>query len=330
MPRRKAGARLYLDPRRKQWIIRDGTHFVRTGCLERDHAKAEKALASYIGRKHAPAPSNNPTIDEVLAAYGTEHAPHTARPADTGYANGNLIAFWGGKRVSDVTARNCRAYTASKRPGGARRDLETLRAAVNHWHREYGPLSSVPAFTLPARGEPRDRWLTRSEAAALLRAARRTEHLKRFILIGLYTGSRAGVIYSLRWDWIDFERGVMRRREPGEADKKTKRRPAVKLGKLILRHLARWRRADGDGEIFVVRWGDRPIHRLRRSWGEACRRAGLKGVVPHTLRHTRATWLMHAGVPIWEAASYLGMTVAVLERVYGHGSPDWQSGPANV
>lgn len=330
MPRRKAGPRLYLDPLRKQWIIRDGTRFVRTGSGEGNRPDAEKSLASYIGHKHAPAPSSNPTIDEALDAYGADHAPHTARPADTGYAVTNLLAFWSGKRVSDITAKHCRAYTASKSPGGARRDMETLRAAVNHWHREYGPLSSVPAFTLPARGEPRQRWLSRPEAAALLRASRRTEHLKRFILIGLYTGSRAGVIYRLRWSWIDFERGVMRRREAGEADKDTKRRPAVRLGKRILGHLARWRRADGDGQAFVIRWGDRPIHRLRRSWAEACRRAGLSDVSPHTLRHTRATWLMHAGVPLWEAAGYLGMTVAVLERVYGHHSPDWQHGPANV
>jgi hypothetical protein len=29
----------------------------------------------------------------------------------------------------------------------------------------------------------------------------------------------------------------------------------------------------------------------------------------HTLRHTKATWLMQAAVPIWQAAGFLSMTV---------------------
>lgn len=330
MPRRKAGPRLYLDPRRKQFIIRDGTQFIRTGCGERNRPDAEKALASYIGRKHAPAPSNNPTLDEVLATYGKEHGPHIARPSDIGYAIGNLIGFWSGKRVLDITARACRAYAGSKPAGGARRDLETLRAAVNYWHREYGPLSSVPAFTLPVRGEARERWLTRSEVARLLWAARRTEHLKRFILIGIYTGSRAGAILNLQWDWIDIDRGTMRRRGHGEPDGKTKKRPTTRYGSRLSPFLRRWKRADGKDAMQVVHLAGRGITRLKRPWAHACAKAGLPGVTPHTLRHTRATWVMQAGSDLWEAAGHLGMTVAILEKVYGHHHPDWQKGVADV
>ena len=46
------------------------------------------------------------------------------------------------------------------------------------------------------------------------------------------------------------------------------------------------------------------------------------GVSPHVLRHTCATWLMQAGVPMWEAAGFLSMTRETLERVYGHHHPD--------
>jgi integrase len=48
----------------------------------------------------------------------------------------------------------------------------------------------------------------------------------------------------------------------------------------------------------------------------------IDNVTPHTLRHTAATWLMQRGTDLWEAAGYLGMTVEVLERVYGHHHPD--------
>ena len=46
-------------------------------------------------------------------------------------------------------------------------------------------------------------------------------------------------------------------------------------------------------------------------------------VTPHTLRHTAATWVMQAGVDKCEAAGFLGMTVEMLDRVYGHQHPDY-------
>jgi len=66
----------------------------------------------------------------------------------------------------------------------------------------------VVAIVLPEERPPRERWLTRREAAALVRAAWRyrevqkgvkTErcsrrHVAKFVLVGLYTGTRAGAI----------------------------------------------------------------------------------------------------------------------------------------
>jgi hypothetical protein len=40
--------------------------------------------------------------------------------------------------------------------------------------------------------------------------------------------------------------------------------------------------------------------------------------------------MMQAGVPIWQAAGFLGMSVKTLETVYGHHSPDHQEQAANV
>jgi len=135
-----------------------------------------------------------------------------------------LAQWWGDKHLSDVTAKACRAYAKTKTQTAARRDLETLRAAINYWHREYGPLPSVPVVILPDAPEPRDKWLTRQQADRLLRAAERTEHLKRFILLGLHTGSRSNAILSLTWDRIDFVAGVMMRRGMARLKAKRKRR----------------------------------------------------------------------------------------------------------
>jgi hypothetical protein len=39
---------------------------------------------------------------------------------------------------------------------------------------------------------------------------------------------------------------------------------------------------------------------------------------------------MKAGVSLWEAAQSLGMSVAVLEAVYGHWHPDFGKDAANA
>jgi integrase len=174
--------------------------------------------------------------------------------------------------------------------------------------------------------------LTRSEVARLLWAARRTPHLARFILLGIYTGSRSGILLAAQWSWIDLVGGIMRRRAPGTAENKQKRTPPVKLGARIQAHLRRWRRLDGvTVNGFVVHYDGKRIQKMRRSWRTAARVAGLgSDVTPHTLRHTRATWLMQAGVDYWEAAGHLGMSLEMLERNYGHHHPDAQKRAAEV
>jgi integrase len=331
MPRKKSPPRLYLDRTREQWVIRDGGNFVRTGCGEQHRGDAEKALAKYIGRKHRPQASATPLVDDVLTVYGTEHGPHTARPGNVAHTIANLLRFWSGKRVAEITARACRNYAADRPAVAARRDLETLRAAVNYWHKHYGPLAAVPSVVLPDKPEGRERWLTRSEAARLLWSARRVPHLARFILLGLYTGSRSGVLLGLEWSWVNLAAGTMRRRAPGRAESKTKRTPRVRLGSRILAHLRRWRRLDDAKVKRVVHYQSQPVGKLRRSWDTARERAKLDDTVtPHTLRHTRATWMMQAAVSPWEAAGSLGMSARMLEVTYGHHHPDWQKEAAEV
>jgi integrase len=81
----------------------------------------------------------------------------------------------------------------------------------------------------------------------------------------------------------------------------------------------------------VIHYQGKPVRKLRRSWGSARAAADLgDDVTPHTLRHTAATRLMQQGVDPWEAAGYLGMTVEMLETVYGHHHPDHLKGAKNA
>ncbi len=387
MPRPTKGARLWLDPSERTWVIRDGSVKRRTGCSEADRQGAEEALGVYISEKFRPASRESDlsrlSIAEVLTAYGREHAPHVRAPATIGYSIAALAGWWGERRLSDIRGATCRAYLEARlqtvKSGTARRELGVLQAAINHWNREHGPLNAIPEVSLPPAGSSRDRWLSRAEAAYLLAGAlgwyreiwcdvatrqvrhrwRRyalgiNRHLARFILLGLYTGTRRGALLEIQWmpntigGWVDLNRGVLHRRSLEQGETK-KRRPPARLGRRILAHLRRWHGLDADlraaaadearerGDhlpmvyLHVVAWRGGSVSSVRTAWAAALDLAWLgSDVTPHVLRHTRATWMMQQGVDPWETAGFLGMSVQMLQNVYGHHHPDFQRKAAEV
>lgn len=339
MPRKKKPARIfYRKPRtgrEGRWVILDGGREFSTGASS--EPEAERALGEYLISKSAkpdsPQQRENLTVGDCLTIYAEEHGPTVADPARMGWAIDALTPFWGELKVSDVTGNTCRRYARDRGVGDGtvRRELGVLRASLNHCERE-GYLVNAPMVTLPNRPAPKDRWLTRNEAAALLWATRRhhsTRHLARFILIGLYTGTRPGAVRALGWNpntdggHIDLAQGVLYR-APAAARQSKKRQTPVKLTRRLLVHLRRWHRMD-SGRGPVVRYRGHAIAEVKsRTWQALCRAAGVAHCTPHVLRHSAATWMMQRGAKTWDAAGFLGMTVETLEAVYGHHSPNFQ------
>jgi integrase len=288
--------------------------------------------------------------------YLDEVAPKQARPAQCAARIERLLDWWGSKRLSEVNAVTCRAYAAARKRGGSRRDLEDLRAAINH-HARRNLHSGVIEVELPKKGPPRGQWLTRDEIARLLwvcwrhgrtvRLPRGREkgkvvssewhdlrHIARFILLGVYTGSRSGAIFSAsiyagaNRSFIDLESGLFYRLAEG-AEETNKRQPPVRLPKRLLAHIRRWKEKKIIAQ-YVVEWDGRPVKSIKVGWKRAVALSGIgKPISPHTLRHTAATWLMQQGVDKWEAAGFLGMSEQMVDRVYGHHHPDFQSRAAD-
>ena len=329
MPRKSKGPRLYLDRERKQWAIRDGSSFIRTGCAEPDNEGAEKRLAEYIASKYKPAAVASPAIADVLLIYAKERLPKTKAADKAAHNISNLTPFWGKLRADDVNAENCEAYAKDRKPAAARRDLEVLRAALFYWHEKKKQLAKAPQVVLPEKSQPRERWLTEVEAHRLRKAAMKHQHLYRFVILALKTGSRSAVLFNLTWDQVDLRSGVLTRKVPGETEAANKRKPPVRLGRAVVRLMRRWKAKDGKIK-HVIHYDGIPIKKLRRSWEAACTEAKLKDVSPHTLRHTRATWLMQKGIDPWEASGHLGMSLRTLENTYGKHHPDFQSKASEV
>ena len=353
MPPRGKGPRLWLRAARRDacgrvthpaaWIVKDGGHQRGTGCGADDRAGAERELAAYISHKHlaqVPQRQRRPPeipVAEVLARYADEIAPRHADPKETARRIKALLGFYGDKTLAAVNGSTCRAYTATRSSDAvARRELEDLRAAIGHFHRE-GHMREIVKVVLPPRRPPRERWLTREEAARALWAAwrfreqqkgeaterRSRRHVARFIVVALYTGRRAGAIVQASLQpaedrgWIDLRRGMFFPR-PGLAQTK-KRQPPIPLPRRLVAHLRRWKRA---GLRSAVEWNGEPVKRISKAFRATMRDAGLKAVTPHTLRHTAATWMMQRAADPWAASGYLGMSLETLLRTYGHHHPD--------
>jgi integrase len=159
--------------------------------------------------------------------------------------------------------------------------------------------------------------------------------LARFILIGLYTGTRAGAIAaaspyrSVGHSFVDLDQGIFYRLAIGRRATK-KRQPPAPVPDRLLAHMRRWVRR-GMITSHFVEWNGAPVVSVKTAFNHAVQLAGLWGrVTPHTLRHTAATWLMQRGVPIWQAAGYLGMSAEVLEQTYGHHHPHYLRGAAQA
>jgi hypothetical protein len=70
---------------------------------------------------------------------------------------------------------------------------------------------------------------------------------------------------------------------------------------------------------------------VKKGFSAAVGLARLTGkVTPHTPRHTAATWLMQRGVPVREAAGFLGASAEMLLGTYGHHHPDFLHGAAHA
>lgn len=352
MPRRAKGPRLYLRKRWGQswWVIRDGASESSTGCGAGELEKAERALATYLADKYEP-PRTARSLSQILIAdvmtmYLREHAPSAHNVSFIKATAEPIIEWWGEKCLADIRGATCREYVAwrtkqpiRRRKSGklvsdqtARHDLKTMRAAINHYHREYGPLPSVPSITLPEKAAPRERWLERTEARRFLMAARRDAHVYRFIVLSIGTATRHKALLGLRWmtstegGWIDLDRALVYRRPDGKAETK-KRQTTARLPDRLLPLLRRWRERDmALGITHVIHFKGRGgLDKMRRAWATARAAAGLgDDVTPHVLRHTAITWALQAGVPQWEVAGWAGSSLEMLDRVYGHHSPDHQ------
>jgi integrase len=182
------------------------------------------------------------------------------------------------------------------------------------------------------------RILSLTEIDRLLDGVRRIAPRAEFpIRVGLLTGCRSGELVRLRREDFTLGKGPHLRVQelPEYAEKGT-----IKTGRArvvpVSRELKALVRKDAPSEGWLFPTADRSgagkppttpflsVQSLERDVRLVRQAVGLSDdVVLTTLRHTRASSWLAAGVSIWKVASWLGHQVRVCEQFYGRAIPGW-------
>ncbi|MVS17016.1 tyrosine-type recombinase/integrase, partial [Salmonella enterica subsp. enterica serovar Bovismorbificans] len=199
-----------------------------------------------------------------------------------------------------------------------------LRAAERDWKW----LEKAPVIKIPQVRNKRVRWLEPEEAERLINEC--PEPLKSVVRFALATGLRRSNIINLEWQQIDMQRRVA---WVNPEDSKSNRAIGVALNDTACRVL-REQIGNHHKWVFVhTKAGNRPdgsatdqIRKMRvddqRAWNSACRRAGIEDFRFHDLRHTWASWLIQAGVPLSVLQEMGGWESIEMVRRYAHLAPN--------
>jgi integrase len=209
--------------------------------------------------------------------------------------------------------------------GTINKDLEVLRAALRFWQRE-GHVAEVPHVRLLKKPQPRQRFLTPEEVELLLDHCVE-DHLYLFVMLCLHTLQRPGAILELTCEQVDLKSGRIDFNTPGRSQT-TKRRPVVPITSTLRPLLERAMAQSVTG--YVVEYLAAPVFSLRRSFKTACANAGLNDVSPYTLRHTGATLLAAAGVPLWQISGMLGHSLSKTTEIYAKHAPGFLGDAADA
>ncbi len=339
MPRRKDKDGLYQRGDSPYWWASytdaSGKRIRRsTGTEERKEAEALLAKWKLGAHQEKQWDAPQPVIfEEVMVVFLKATAEVKRSHKDDKIHARQLTTSFAGADMRTLTPLDIRQHIQRRQDDGKtnatiNRELALLSASINYYNKEY--LDTLPN---PTKGrklkepEARVRWLTHEEAQRLIatagKEAKAQHHLPDFIRLALNTGCRANEMLGLEWSRVDMKQGLIFLE--GMHTKAGKRR-TVPLNRdarqaLLSRTAFRKEHCPDSPWVFCNKEGNR-LTDVKRSFGTACRRAGIEDFRIHDLRHTCAAWLVSAGVPLPEVKDLLGHSTIIMTEKYAHLAPD--------
>jgi len=315
--------------------------------------EVRKRIAQVGKELQVPQFDDKTTVSELVDRWLDKVVRHTVK--ERGYENYEMIARLhikpdlGSKPVVQLTVTDVDNLLSTKLDAGKSGSTVTRIRGVFSMALDQGvkwdviPRNVARLSTSPKLNSKQGRSLTQEQAKHLL-ASLKGQRWEALYLTTLYLGLRRGEVLGLMWEDIDFDTAILTvqrslQRAGGQlvaSDVKTaKSRRTVNLPDEIVdslrTHKARQavdRLKAGEvwqdtGYVFTTLIGT-PIEprNLNRDLGTVTEKAGLGHWHPHELRHSAASLMMAAGIPIEVVRDVLGhSSIRMTADVYGHIMP---------
>jgi integrase len=256
----------------------------------------------------------------------TQFAPKTVEVYR--FAFKSLLEFLGDADLSSITSLTIEQYKAQRLQKVSREsvniELRALKAAFNRGL-DWGVLTTNPfgkVKQIPTTAE-RPEYLRVEELEFLLSVIRKVTWLKDVVVFAVNTGLRRGEICNLKWERVDLKNRVI----TVQSDDRYR----VKMGKFRIVPLnarayevlkKRFHQRNSD-YVFTSEHGQKiNADFLSKRFKRYLRLAGLGEEIHfHSLRHTFASLLAQARVPLYEIKELLGHSKISVTEQYSHLSP---------
>ena len=205
---------------------------------------------------------------------------------------------------------------SQRKPASVNRELATL-SRIFSLAMDDGLVASNPVSRVGRLREnnQRTRYLSADEEQRLMAALTgRRAHLAPLVQVAIQTGMRRGELLRLRWQNVDFARGVVHLTKT-----KTGRDRDVPMSSNVREILLRLQREVGSEEfVFINRKTGLNLTDVKKAFRSACVEAGIENFKFHDLRHTAGTRLADTGADAFTIAEVLGHTTLQMTKRYTH------------
>jgi len=291
--------------------------------------KVEIAKGKFLDKKQ-PVTSTFDELADAYFAYVVHQQWKRSWPRDRASIRA-LTAYFGGKRLTEITPALIEQYRAWHRGSVSRRGQAPTPATLN---RELACLKRM--FTVAIKGllvlkggvprenpaapvnlerenNERDRLSSLDEFQALMNVA--PAYLKPILFTAYHTDMRKGEILNLTWDRVDLKAGLLRLRPEDTKTREGRTIPLTKELSEMLRNATIYLDESGRRVPWVFTKAGKRILSVRRAFEVACRKAGIDHVVFHDLRHTFVSNMRRAGVDYFRIMAVTGhKTMTVFKR----------------
>jgi integrase len=256
------------------------------------------------GRWFERLPGEDKTCEEMMEKYLEEHSKKNKAPRSYQRDKSlrkHLVDFFGELPLVEITPSLIGAYKVKRREEGAsprtvNYELALMSHAFNLAIREWEWIQENPVKKVSKEkvNNHVERWLTFAEEKKLLESS--SDWLKEIIIFAINTGLRQSEILDLKWPQVDLARRTITILEQKNQGRDTL--PLNENAKKILE--ARRKLANGSEYVFYNGNSGRiDGGNLRRAFYSVAKKAKIRRLRFHDLRHTFATRLVQAGVDLY-------------------------------